>query len=234
MLLIVAFAVATVATSIATAIESLEPGPPIRDGDRRISRHVASWTSLKQRNIVMQQRDYSCGAAALATVVRYHLGDPVDEGVFLRALDQILTAEEIEDRIENGLAMSDLRRAAVRTGYQSVAARLSLEKLFEAKSPLVVGIEEDDFKHFVVYRGTDLRWVYLADPIRGNIRVRICDFQKQWQKHLVLAVAKPNTKVPTASPLSVRAEETFLGETNDQLIRTQLSRGSIHKPLSAR
>jgi predicted double-glycine peptidase len=36
------------------------------------------------------------------------------------------------------------------------------------------GIEKfsvDEFDHLVVYRGTDGRYVYMADPIRGNLRV---------------------------------------------------------------
>ncbi len=214
--------------------EALDPGPPVRD-DRHIgSRRVASWVALKQRNVVMQRRDYSCGAAALATLIRYHLGDNVNEDLFLRALDDILTLEEIEDRIENGLAMSDLRKAAVKTGYLSVVAKLTLDKLFAAKTPLIVGITDDGYKHFVVYRGTDYFWVYLADPIRGNLRLPICEFKQQWQKNLVLAVAKKGEKVKTSSPLSVKPEEMAVGRTNDQLISTLPSRGSIARPRKTR
>ena len=42
-------------------------------------------------NIVMQKTDYSCGAAALATICKYYWGDNVDEDLFLRSLDGILT-----------------------------------------------------------------------------------------------------------------------------------------------
>jgi len=214
--------------------EPLLAGPPIRDPQRIAARRVASWKSMKERNIVMQRRDYSCGAAALATLIRYHIGDNVSEDLFLRALDQLLTTEEIEDRIENGLALSDIRRAAVKTGYQSVVAKLTLEKLFEAKTPLVVGITEKEFKHFVVYRGTDYRWVYLADPIRGNVRLLIDDFACQWQKNLALAVAKPGAKVKTSSPLTIGARDIYVGQTNDQLIRTLPSRRSVPRPRASR
>ncbi len=214
---------------IALALTNLAPAvaaPPIRDSQHIASKYVCSWKSLRERNIVMQQRDYSCGAAALATVIQYYIGDPMKEEVVLRVLDDLLTFEEAKDRIENGLAMSDLRKAAVELGYQSVVAQMSLEQLFESKVPLVVGITENEFKHFVVYRGTDYRYVYLADPIRGNIRVLIHDFGCQWQKNLALAVAKPGVPPRLVSPLSLTARDIFLGQTNDQLLRTIPSRGA--------
>ncbi len=197
---------------------------PVRDPRRKIAKRIPSWLELKQRNIVMQQRDYSCGAAALATVVRYYWGDDVDEEFFLDALGELLTDEEARDRVENGLAMSDLRRVAVRTGYRAVVGRLTFEKLIEAKVPLVVGVTVDDFDHFVVYRGTDGWWVYLADPIRGNIRVTVPTFLKQWQENAVLVVHKPGAKVRDISPLTVRESEICLGTVNDQLLRTVPSR----------
>lgn len=197
---------------------------PVRDPQRKVSERIPSWLELKQRNIVMQQRDYSCGAAALATVVRYYWGDDVDEEFYLDALGELLTDEEARDRVENGLAMSDLRRVAVRTGYRAVVGRLTFEKLIESKVPLIVGITVDGFDHFVVYRGTDGWWVYLADPIRGNIRVTVPNFLKQWQENAVLVVHKPGVKVREISPLTVRESEIRLGTVNDQLLRTVPSR----------
>jgi uncharacterized protein len=198
--------------------------PPVRDPDHTFQLRVRDWIELKQRNIVMQRRDYSCGAAALATVCKFYWGDNVDENLFLRALDSILTDEEIADRIENGLAMSDLRRAAVKAGYQAVVGKLTFAKLTESRVPLVVGISPEGHDHFVVYRGTHGGWVYVADPIRGNVRMPVREFTKQWQENAVLAIHKPGQKVRTTSPLHVREEEKRLGETNDHVIRTQAQR----------
>jgi predicted double-glycine peptidase len=196
----------------------------VRDAERRVQLKVRNYIQIKRQNIVMQQRDFSCGAASLATVVKYYWGDDVDEDLFLRALDQILTDEEIQDRIENGLAMTDLRKAAVAAGYQAVVGKTSFEKLSEAKVPLVVGISPGGHDHFVVYRGTDWSWVYVADPIRGNVRMTVADFRKQWQENAVLVIHKPGEEVKGRSPLSLRQEEIRLGELNDHLIRTQPQR----------
>jgi uncharacterized protein len=205
--------------------------PPVRDPDHTFQLRIRDWLELKQRNIVMQRRDYSCGAAALATVGRYYWGDNVDEDLFLRSLDSILTDEEIVDRIENGLAMSDLRRAAVDVGYQAVVGKTTFEKLLEVKVPVIVGISPEGHDHFVVFRGTDGMWVWVADPIRGNIRMPVQEFTKQWQENAILAIHKKGEKVKTTSPLHVSAEEKQFGETNKQLIRTQAQREpAMRKP----
>ena len=208
----------------------ISSGPPIRDDNRTFSRRVRDYRSLKRVNIVMQRRDYSCGAAALATIGKFYWGDNVDEEFFLRILDLILTVEEAKERVENGLAMADLRKAAVKAGYQAVVGKLTFEKLGDSKVPLIVGITVDDFDHFVVYRGTDGRYVYLADPIRGNLRIPAPVFIKQWQENAVLAIAKPGRKVKEHSPLSIRAEELFLGKINDQIARTASERPLTRVP----
>jgi predicted double-glycine peptidase len=209
--------------------------PPIRDPDHTFQLQVRDWVELKRRNIVMQRRDYSCGAAALATVGRYYWGDNVDEDLFLRSLDSILTEEEIVDRIENGLAMSDLRRAAVDVGYQAVVGKTTFEKLLEVKVPVIVGISPEGHDHFVVFRGTDGMWVYVADPIRGNVRMPVREFTKQWQENAILAIHKPGQKVKTTSPLHVSEAEKQFGETNKQLIRTQAQREpAMRKPRRSR
>ncbi len=38
--------------------------------------------------------------------------------------------------------------------------------------------------------------MYLADPTRGNIRVDLNRFHKQWQDALTLVVYKPSGKLP--------------------------------------
>lgn len=194
---------------------------PIRDQDHVFGRGVSSWKSLKERNIVMQRRDYSCGAAVLATIARYYWGDDVGEEFFLNALIDMLTEEELKDRVVNGLAISDLRRVAVKKGYQSTIGTLGWGMLRDSRVPLVVPIRTSGHDHFVVYRGHDGEKVYLADPIRGNLRVPISTFLEEWQKNAILVLAKPGEKVRDYTPLSITVDEISLGEVNWQLIRTQ-------------
>lgn len=209
----------------AVAAEKTPPKPrtPVRDPEHVFQRHVKSWREIKRQNVVMQRRDYSCGAAALATLLRYHWEDPVSEDDVLRAVLRVLTIEELKERIQNGLSLTDLRRSAVRMGYQATIGRLEFDKLKESKIPLIVGIVVEDFDHFVVFRGTDGVWVYLADPARGNVRVPVHEFTSQWQQNAVLVVVKPGVEPTKISPLTVDPLEVMLGETNRLWVRDQVS-----------
>ncbi|MGD9635167.1 MAG: C39 family peptidase [Pirellulales bacterium] len=197
---------------------------PIRDGRHQFQLKVPNYVAIRNRNIVMQQRDYSCGAACLATICRYYWGDDVTEDQVLTTLDLMLTAAETEDRIKNGLAMSDLRRAAVKLGYQSVVGTTTFDKLREMKVPAIVGIEPNGNKHFVVLKGVFGDYVYLADPIRGNIRMPNWEFICQWQKKAILVVHKPGQKVKEYSALSITEADILRTQLNDQIIRSQESR----------
>ncbi len=208
---------------------------PVRTPDRLIRDYAWSYKELQQQGIVMQQLDYSCGAASLATIFRYYWGADVNEETFLRIIPKLkLTKEEIEDRIENGLTLTDLRDMANLAGYQSSMGKVEFTELAEAKVPVIVGITVREHDHFAVFRGTDGYYVYLADPIRGNIRVEICEFIEQWQKNAILVVAKPGAKVKDPNPMGVTFCQIFRGITNDQYVhRNYTMTFAVPNPLRA-
>jgi predicted double-glycine peptidase len=203
-----------VAVVVSTAVVGLQPVarsavPVTRDPQRFIQKEMTSWKALREQNIVMQKYDYSCGAASLATVCRYFWNDNVTEKDFLEAVLQTLSAEELKDRMENGLSLTDLRKAAVKKGYVASSGKRSLQQLRQAKVPVIVRISKNDYDHFVVFRGIIEDRVFLADPVRGNIRVSIPVFLSEWNNGnatdgVIFVVAKPYTKPPESSPLLVR------------------------------
>jgi predicted double-glycine peptidase len=194
---------------------------PVRDDRHIASRYVCSWEELKRRNVVMQKRDYSCGAAALATLLRYQWDDrTVTEDSLLKLVDTLLTQEEIKDRIQNGLSLTDLERVALKAGYDAAKLKGSISDLAQSKVPVIVGITVNEYNHFVVVRGVVGPWVYLADPMRGNLRVGIGTFESQWQQNAILVVVKAGvTDPPAFTPLSVRYGEASRGELNEQALQ---------------
>lgn len=205
--------------SAATARAQWGYRAPIRDPHRYIQEYIWSYKELKERQVVMQQLDYSCGAACLATVFRYYWGENVDEATFLALIPKLkLTEEQIKDRVENGLTLTDLRDMANLAGYQASMGKVKYHELVEAKVPVIVGITIRKHEHFVVFRGTDGLFVYVADPIRGNIRILVKDFLESWQQNAILVVAKPNSKVKDVNPMGVRPSEICRGILNDQTV----------------
>src|SRR5262245_24922857 len=81
----------------------------VRSGTARISLPVTSVRSLRDAAVVKQQYDYSCGAAALATLLTYGLGDPVDEQPLLTDLLQLISEEDQSTVKRQGLSLLDLK-----------------------------------------------------------------------------------------------------------------------------
>ena len=207
----------------ANAIEAQDPTAiprsPIRDQNRNFKATVRSYWELERQNLVSQQLDYSCGAACLATVAKYFWNDDYGESDFIRLSLKLLSPEEFADRVVNGLNMSDLKGMAEEAGYFSTVGKLTFDQLTKSKIPVVVGITVSGYKHFVVYRGWDGETVYLADPIRGNIQISREEFEEQWQRQLILVLAKRVKTLPANAPLLVKESDKQRGELNANTIR---------------
>ncbi|MBA2116760.1 C39 family peptidase [Bremerella alba] len=217
---VVTVSVVVALAATASAQTRSQFGPPVRTHDNNIQAYARTWTAIRDQNVVKQQRDFSCGAAAMATLCRYYWGDPVTENQVLGVIEKNLTREELEERFENGLAISDLRLAAVKLGYLSTIGRLSMAELADVKVPLIVAIRLEETNHFVVLRGMANGWVFLADPARGNLRIPQFEFERTWIENAVLVVAKKGKAKSDISQLGVRHEEMARGWLDDQIIRT--------------
>ncbi len=196
---------------------------PYRDELVKSQAYVKNARQLRNENVVMQQRDFSCGAAALATVLNYYWGENVSETALLVIIARILSAEELSDRVLNGLTLTDLKNVAQTGGYTAVLGKLSIEKLAESKLPLVVAITVNDYDHFVVVRGMDDEYVFIADPIFGKKKVLIETFQEQWQQNAILAVIKPGEPPKENAPLSLKQVEKETYKQSNQFIQFQLT-----------
>jgi hypothetical protein len=220
---LVAGASAGVATTRGQEPPSLRPSvvtrAPARDQTRTFEVFPKNSRQLRVEGVVLQERDFSCGAAALSTVCRFQWGGKETETEILTALLQQLSVDELKERIENGLTLTDLRRLAAGFGYQTLLGRLPLDKLRDSKIPLIVGITHRGYNHFVVFRGMDKDFVYLADPAAGKVRMVIREFESEWQRNAVLVVIKPGVSLARRSPLMATDEEKSLGYTNRLFIQ---------------
>jgi predicted double-glycine peptidase len=143
--------------------------------------------------------------------LRYYFGDKVTEAELLITMLKPLDDKQRADRQKNGLSMQDLFEAAKAKGYQATVYPLKLAKLKELQAPVIVRLVKDDYKHFVVYRGAIEDRIYLADPIRGNLRVKAEEFAEQWNG-VALILGKSGFGLPQNHPLAVPREQPFRPE----------------------
>ena len=134
-----AIAIALVIIQLVAARPLCADRAPVRDPQRVFRVFPWSYQELARRQVVMQKQDYSCGAAVLATVLKYYWGEDVTEAQFLNILPYLLTEEQMKDRIQNGLTLTDLRNVANKAGYAATMARVKFDELAQGKVPVIGG-----------------------------------------------------------------------------------------------
>jgi predicted double-glycine peptidase len=165
----------------------------------RADRPLRSMKDLRDQAVVKQRFDFSCGAAALATLIRYGFGQDVSEAQILVGLFDLPTDAEKAARKRTGFSLLDLQRVAQARGYNAEGFRLERAQLSMLAGPALVFIEPRGYKHFAVIRGVRGDRVYLADPSRGNIRMPMYAFLDSWLQDDgkgIVFVVEPKTGLP--------------------------------------
>ena len=126
---------------------------------------VTSMKSARYRSMVRQQYDYSCGSAALSTLLTYHYGYAVTE----QAIFEEMYAKGDQAKIRReGFSLLDMKRYLEDHGFQADGFEAPLEKLSAAGIPAIVLINENGYNHFVVVKGLRDGRVLVGDPAGGT------------------------------------------------------------------
>jgi predicted double-glycine peptidase len=113
---------------------------------------------------VRQQYDFSCGSAAVATLLTYQYGDSVSE----RDVFQSMWEYGDQAKIRNeGFSLLDIKRYLDSHGYASDGYEVPLEKLIENSVPAIMLISDHGYNHFVVVKGVSEDRVLVGDPSAG-------------------------------------------------------------------
>jgi len=192
-------------------------GPPDGPGNIVLQPDVKTRNELLHKNVIIQQKDYSCGTASLATVLNFYLGQSVDETEIIKSLLEINkqrgTIEEVVKR--RGFSLLDLKLFAESRGFKAAGYRLDFGDLATIGAPAIVPIIPSGFKHFVVFRGADKSRVYLADPSYGNLIQSIDEFKRDWYgfTNVALVVLTKEGHKPPNHPMSITdLDKVFVGE----------------------
>lgn len=175
----------------------------------RADRPMRSMKDLRDENLVKQRFDFSCGAAALATMLRYGFGDNVSERQILIDLFTGLSDDDKRTAERTGFSLLDLQRVARVRGYAAEGFRLEPAQLTMLGGRVIVFIEPRGYKHFAVLRGIRGDRVYLADPSRGNIRMPMHTFLDTWLQNdgrgIIFAVEPKAGARGTTPPTTLQA-----------------------------
>ena len=149
---------------------------------------TARVVSVKEARFTTTQRqkyDFSCGSAALATLLTHHYGEPVDErAVFMQMYQR---GDQAKIRKE-GFSMLDMKRYLETRGYHADGFQLPIDKLAVENVPAIVLLTERGYRHFVVIKGVERGRVLVGDPAMGTRALSLERFQKLWVNHILFVV----------------------------------------------
>lgn len=171
------------------------------EGGGNYSIAVTSWRDIPFRTVVRQQYDYSCGSAAVATLLRFHYGLSINEGEVFASMYERGEQERIR---AVGFSMLDMRSYLETRGFHADGLRLSLDRLAELQLPAIALITHDNYRHFVVVKGISADRVLVGDPTFGLQTYSREEFTRIWNG-VVLAVRRAPNGWP--APAYNRAEE---------------------------
>jgi predicted double-glycine peptidase len=157
---------------------------------------IEPFSELKYKNIVRQAYDYSCGSAALVTILNHHLGIKVSEQESMEGMMAFGEKDKIVER--RGFSLLDMKRYLASIGVDSAGFKAEIADLATLDAPAIVPIDYAGFKHFVVLRGVRGGLVFLADPSAGNIVFPLSEFATLWDRNTLFVAYPPKDKVPVA------------------------------------
>lgn len=170
----------------------------------RIEKPVKTFKEIKSQNVVSQSLDYSCGPAALATILSYYFQDRITEEEIIKFL--LLTTDLRKVKQKKGFSLLDLKNFAKYRGYEVIGYKMDLEYLVGLDKPVLIPINIKEYSHFVIFRGLKGDRVFLADPALGNMTMRIERFLNLWQNGIGLVLSKSGEE-NLNPPLKLTEEE---------------------------
>jgi len=188
---------------------------------------VRPLSEFKYEHIVRQAYDYSCGSAALTTILRFHLGLDVSEQ---QAMEGMLANGERDKIIaRRGFSLLDMKRYVATLGSVGAGFRAEMSDLRKLEEPAIVPIQYAGFKHFVVFRGIRGERVYIADPSIGHIAFSVDDFAKLWDNGTLFVIYPSKTHPVVDSALKLTDHE--LGTIDSDQFRDDIAtRMNDHTP----
>ncbi|MGN6741122.1 C39 family peptidase [Dyella sp.] len=148
-------------------------------------RNVESMQEGRYRNMVRQHTDYSCGAAALATVLRYAYHLNVDETTVIQGMMGVADEAVVKQR---GFSLLDIKHYVESLGMRGRGYRINEARLRTLRVPGLVLMDVRGFRHFVVLKQVRGNIVELADPMLGNRSMNLPDFLAAWPSRAVFVV----------------------------------------------
>ena len=158
---------------------------------------VTSLTEARTRATVRQQFDFSCGSAAISTLLTYHYGHAVSEQQVFEGMFQDGDRQKIQ---LEGFSLLDMKRFLEAGGYEADGFEAPLDNLVSAGIPAIVLINENGYNHFVVVKGLRGGRVLFGDPAAGTRSLPRAAFESKWVNQILFVISNKQDLARFNSP----------------------------------
>jgi len=138
---------------------------------------VTSLREARFRFIYLQQLDFSCGSAALASLLTFHYNRPTTEREALLAMWKAGDQAKIQ---RLGFSLLDMKKYLATRGLRADGFQVPFDNLIKARIPAIVLIDTNGYKHFVIVKGVRGDDVLVGDPALGVNVVPRSRFEAMW------------------------------------------------------
>lgn len=191
-----AFAISSFALILAGAIATA----PAEAGSVRVAvpgvgdfqAPVTSLQAIPFRTVVRQEYDFSCGSAALATLLRHHYATDVSEADVMR---QMFATGDQAKIAKLGFSLFDMKLYLQSRGIAADGYRVPLDVLEATQTPAITMITLRGYKHFVVVKGVRADMVLVGDPAAGLKAFPRKQFEKIWDG-VVFVIREAQVQTP--------------------------------------
>lgn len=154
-----------------------------------IKQAVVPLSEFQDRNVIKQNYDYSCGSAALATLLNFYVNENLTERQVIQGLMEYGNKNNIAER--RAFSLLDMKKFVNKLGYEAAGYKGEINDLLALNHPCIVPIEFFGYRHFTVLRGYYNGHIFLADPFRGNTSYTLEEFKTMWYEKVLFVI---NTK----------------------------------------
>ena len=155
------------------------------NGDDYYTKKTTTFLDRRYHNIMRQKFDYSCGSAALASLLTYHYHRPIAEKDIIEVMYK--NGDQAKIRKE-GFSLLDMKNYLQSIGLRGNGYKEPLEKLHKVGIPAIVLINRKGYMHFVVVQGMTQNKVLIGDPALGRKVVNRSEFEKMWENHILFVI----------------------------------------------
>lgn len=139
---------------------------------------IVSLKEARFKNVVKQEYDFSCGSAALATLLTHHYRRPISETEAFRAMFDLGDREAIQ---QYGFSLYDMQLYLKSLGLKADGFQMPLDRFATLGVPGIALINTRGYNHFVVIKGVRGDKVLFGDPALGMKAVPKDEFRAMWE-----------------------------------------------------